>query len=63
MERRKVLGRPCELSDLHTIKGRVIASDSKRIAIINRELRIKSEKQRQNDAEALIIAKSLIAVV
>ena len=51
-------GRRCSF---HIIKGRVIPADPKRIAKINAELRKKCEKQKENDAEALIEAKELWA--
>lgn len=60
--KRKVLGRSNDISDIYTINGRVIPADYKRIASINRELRKKCEKQRQNDAEALVIASTMYAV-
>lgn len=59
--RRKVLGRKKCVSSVPINNGRVIASDSRRIAQINRELRRKCEIQRQNDADASAIAATLYA--
>lgn len=59
--RRKVLGRKKCVSSVPIKNGRIIASDSKRIAQMNRELRRKCEVQRQNDADASAIAAILYA--
>lgn len=59
-QRKKVLGR-AEDNAVSLGKGRIIPSDSKRIAAINRELRIKCEEQRIRDAEAAILSRELIA--
>ena len=59
-QRKKVLGR-AEDNAVSLGKGRIIPSDSKRIASINRELRIKCEEQRIRDAEAAILSRDLIA--
>ena len=60
-QRRKVLGRKEDNTSISLGKGRIISSDPKRIAIINRELWKKCEEQRANDVEAEIIAKELWA--
>ena len=60
-QRRKVLGRTEDNTCVSLGKGRIIPSDSKRIAAINRELRIKCEEQRIRDAEAAILSRELIA--
>ena len=57
-QRRKVLGRKEDNTFILLTKGRIIPSDPKRIARINRELREKVEIQKQLDAEAEIWAKN-----
>ncbi len=60
VKRRKVLGRTEDNTSMLG-KGKVIPSDLKRIAAINRELMEKCEEQKARDAEAAVIAHELIA--
>lgn len=59
--RREVLGRKKSTSCIRIKNGRVIISDPKIIAEMNSESIKKSEKQRQNDTDALAIAARLYA--
>lgn len=59
--RHEVLGRKKRTSCVKIKNGRVIISDPKIIAEMNSESIKKSEKQRQNDTDALAIAARLYA--
>lgn len=59
--KRKILGRANDNTGVRVNNARVVPADQNRIAMVNHELRKKCEKQRQNDADASIIAATLYA--